>query len=184
MLATMTSMTQQALTDYYANWGSNSRQRFWSKTRAADTGYETPCWLWRGARSKDGYGVTSFSVRDASRASGWKTIKVQTHAVALFLAREEQVSEGLVIDHLCEVRHCVNPEHLRLIHPVENTRRRKNNSGVSGASYSAINKGYMARVSTNGRLRSRFFASKKYGDAHARELAKAWVQEARQKEER
>jgi hypothetical protein len=33
------------------------------------------------------------------------------------------IPEGLVIDHLCRVRSCCNPEHLEAVTPEENNRR-------------------------------------------------------------
>jgi hypothetical protein len=33
------------------------------------------------------------------------------------------IPEGLEIDHLCRVRHCVNPDHLEAVTHVENMRR-------------------------------------------------------------
>jgi hypothetical protein len=33
------------------------------------------------------------------------------------------IPDGLVIDHLCRVHNCVNPEHLEPVTPAENTRR-------------------------------------------------------------
>ncbi len=34
-----------------------------------------------------------------------------------------EIPEGLQIDHLCGVRHCVNPSHLEAVTPLVNTRR-------------------------------------------------------------
>lgn len=35
------------------------------------------------------------------------------------------IPEGMVLDHLCRVRHCVNPAHLEPVSDVENRRRGK-----------------------------------------------------------
>ena len=35
------------------------------------------------------------------------------------------IAEGLEIDHLCRVRHCVNPDHLEAVESKVNTRRGK-----------------------------------------------------------
>lgn len=69
-----------------------------------------PCWLWTGATTV-GYG--------RFRGSG-------VHRMAY----EELVGpipDGLVMDHLCRVRHCVNPAHLEPVTLAENVRR-----GLSG----------------------------------------------------
>jgi hypothetical protein len=42
------------------------------------------------------------------------------------------VPDGLVIDHLCRVRHCVNPAHMEPVTSIENTRR--------GRGYPIVNK--------------------------------------------
>ncbi len=68
----------------------------------------TPCWLWTRALSAKGYGSLGGS-RSAHRAS-WEL--VNGPAVV-----------GQIIDHLCRVRHCVNPEHLEAVTNAENVRR-------------------------------------------------------------
>jgi hypothetical protein len=69
--------------------------RFWSKARKDDSG----CWLWTASRFNNGYGQYR-----GSRAAG-------AHREA-YLTLVGEVPEPLVLDHLCRVRHCVNPNHL------------------------------------------------------------------------
>lgn len=80
--------------------------RFWARVEKTET-----CWLWLGASSLNGYG--RFSI--AGRMFG-------AHRYAWTLLRGE-IPEGLVIDHLCRVRHCVNPEHMEVVSPKVNTLR-------------------------------------------------------------
>lgn len=70
------------------------------------------CWLWTGTKNHAGYG--SFSVGRARRlgAHRWS----YEHFVGA-------VPAGLELDHLCRVRHCVNPAHLEPVTRQENLRR-------------------------------------------------------------
>jgi hypothetical protein len=40
---------------------------------------------------------------------------------------KEKIVDGLVVDHLCMVRNCCNPDHLRQATIAENTKKRKLN---------------------------------------------------------
>lgn len=90
-----------------ARQGHKPRQsrevRFNSKIRKDVSG----CWLWKGALNADGYG--SYCGEKAHRWSyrKWKG----------------EIPEGLVIDHRCRRRHCVNPDHLEVVTNEENIRR-------------------------------------------------------------
>jgi len=66
------------------------------------------CWLWGGGKRGKGYG--SFSV-------GGRGVYAHRFAYEQFVG---PIPVGLVIDHLCRVRHCVNPEHLRAVTNREN----------------------------------------------------------------
>lgn len=69
---------------------------------------EFGCWLFNNSLDKDGY---------ARVTSDKKTYKA--HRLFWELANGV-IPEGLVIDHLCKVRNCVNPSHLRLATPRQN----------------------------------------------------------------
>lgn len=78
------------------------RERFESKVERLASG----CWQWTGAILDTGYGVLT---------EGGKNGKVfRAHRVAyeLFIG---PIPEGLVLDHLCHNRWCVNPEHLEAV---------------------------------------------------------------------
>ncbi len=74
--------------------------RFWAKVEFTDT-----CWLWTGARTSKGYGEFHHDnrIRPAHR---W--------AYEFCVG---PIPEGLTLDHLCRVHHCVFPVHLE---PVTN----------------------------------------------------------------
>ena len=69
------------------------------------------CWLWKGCINPNGYG--QFNISGKMRGS---------HRVSYELYKGK-IPEGLVIDHLCRVRHCVNPEHLEAVTNQENCLR-------------------------------------------------------------
>lgn len=79
------------------NLSTSDLARFWSKVDKTST-----CWLWTG-RTHDGYGRFEL---------GRKSLRA--HRVSFTLAGGE-IPEGLVLDHICRVRNCVNPEHLRAV---------------------------------------------------------------------
>jgi hypothetical protein len=58
------------------------------------------CWLWTGARNGRGYGHFYYGGR-----------MVKSHRLSFTLLRS-QVPDELVIDHLCQNKACVNPDHL------------------------------------------------------------------------
>lgn len=69
------------------------------------------CWEWRGSKGSSGYG--RFQVNNRQ----WLAHRF---SYTLFVG---DIPEGLVIDHLCRNKICVNPEHLEIVEHRENTRR-------------------------------------------------------------
>ena len=84
-------------------------RRFWSKADRTDP---SGCWLWTAAVDEQtGYGRLGIGTRS-----------VAAHRIAfeLFVG---PIPDGMVIDHLCRVRRCVNPDHLEAVSQRENLLR-------------------------------------------------------------
>lgn len=98
-----------------ANRGS-APERFWSKVNTngpipeqrPDLG---PCWLWTRGMAK-GYGHFSVIGQPHIGAHVWA-----------YRTMVGPIPNGLEIDHLCRVRHCVNPTHLEPVTKRENVLR-------------------------------------------------------------
>lgn len=72
---------------------------------------ETGCWVWQLAIGGTGYGTITVNGRT-----------MRAHRV--YYARERgDIPEGLVLDHLCRNRRCVNPAHLEPVTDRENILR-------------------------------------------------------------
>ena len=73
------------------------------------------CWLWAGYKEEQGYGQLFY------RENG-KNKYVYAHRL-MYEQLVSPIPDGMVIDHLCRVRHCVNPDHLEVVTPRVNNDR-------------------------------------------------------------
>lgn len=57
------------------------------------------CWYWIGAKSSSGYGLTSISNENKAHRLAWKLFR-------------GYITSGMNVLHKCDIRCCVNPDHL------------------------------------------------------------------------
>lgn len=91
----------------------DQRGDLWNCYSLENKGHSTPCWAWQERKNKAGYGI-------------WFARGRTTVAHRLFYERRfGKVEEGMVLDHLCQYKGCVNPSHLEVVTAAENKRRGK-----------------------------------------------------------
>lgn len=81
-------------------------ERYWEKVNKAGAG---GCWLWIGCCNTDGYGKIYLD---------WKMRSA--HHFPWMWSGKEVPTFPHVLDHICKVRNCVNPEHLRVVTQADN----------------------------------------------------------------
>ncbi len=96
-------------------FGEEMHDRWDAKVREASSG----CWEWTASLNSRGYGLIS---------AGGKLMLAHRYA---YLAYTGELTDGLQIDHRCQNKTCVNPDHLALVTPLENTRRSQSPSAIN-----------------------------------------------------
>ena len=81
------------------------RARFWARVEKTEG-----CWLWKGKIKSNGYGQLMIGTK-------WK----HAHRVAYEFARGP-IRKGACVCHRCDVKNCVNPDHLFLGSHTDNMR--------------------------------------------------------------
>lgn len=78
------------------------------------------CWFWGNSKNTHLYGILMY-----------KGIKYLAHRVSYHFYKNDKLIDGLVIDHLCNNKKCVNPNHLKQTTIYENAFRPKRWSKLS-----------------------------------------------------
>jgi hypothetical protein len=100
-------------------------ERFWAKVDRSDN---SSCWVWTGCVLRNGYG--QIVVEDNK--------KDYAHRVA-YEIEYGPITPGLVIDHLCENRRCVNPGHLAMVTHRQNILRGSAQSALNHRKTTCVN---------------------------------------------
>jgi hypothetical protein len=79
-------------------------QNFWKHVNKTDS-----CWLWTGYKMATGYG--HFMDKQYKGSQPGKCWLVHRYAYANL---KGEIPPGLIVRHLCNVKACVNPDHLEL----------------------------------------------------------------------
>lgn len=76
------------------------------------------CWMWQRAKDPTGYGRVA-----------WHGKVAYAHRAMWEAHHSEPVPDGLVIDHICRRKGCINPDHLDAVSQLVNVRRTLVRSG-------------------------------------------------------
>lgn len=87
---------------------------------------ESGCWVSDLVPQRDGYCMVAFRGK-----------KLMLHRV-IYEQLKATIPDGYELDHICRVRCCVNPDHLEVVTPRENTLRSKNPAAIGAARETCI----------------------------------------------
>ncbi len=136
-------------------------ERFWAKVDKGGS-----CWEWQGSKCSDGYG--NFTTHHKG-----KTYKAHRYSYEQIV---ETVPEGMVLDHICHNRSCVNPDHLRVVTRKQNGENRlgpriDNTTGFLGVHLNKKTGKYYCVVAHNGKAHSKHgFSTAEEADVAVRQL--------------
>lgn len=74
------------------------------------------CWLWLNEINRNGYGTFIVRPKPGQR-------KRKMAHIEMYVQVKGEYDRSLLLDHLCRVRKCCNPDHLEPVTPKINTER-------------------------------------------------------------
>lgn len=91
-----------AVTTRHYSWAE-----FMSNVTPSDVPHNgSPCWIWTATRDRDGYGTLPSRARETAGDS------IRAHRFSYVIVMRKRIDPGMVLDHSCRTRSCVNPLHL------------------------------------------------------------------------
>lgn len=132
---------------------------FWAAVTKTDT-----CWLWGGDLTEKGYG---------RHYEGTRQFRAHRFAYEMEVG---PIPPGLVLDHVCHVKHCVRPQHLRPVTKKENAEnragaQRNSKSGIRGVVWEKRRNKWRVSCASNGReFHGGYYADLKEAAEAARQL--------------
>jgi hypothetical protein len=106
---------------------------------------ENGCWIWQRAKHPEkGYGMVNARSYGTPWAHRW-----------MWIEANGPIPDGLELDHVCRVRACVNPEHMRLVTHAQNMQNRASLPGSSSryrnVTWSKAREKWVALVTVHGK---------------------------------
>ncbi|AYV83316.1 MAG: HNH endonuclease [Hyperionvirus sp.] len=71
-------------------------------------------WIWQQYKNSEGYGQSTFN-----------DITISAHRLSYIVFNKKMIPDGLVVRHMCNLPSCVNPEHLEVGTPLQNSADKK-----------------------------------------------------------
>lgn len=124
------------------------------------------CEMWTGYCDDDGYGKFFFKKKNR-----------RAHRVSYYF-KHGDIPKGMVIDHICKNRSCVNVDHLRLVSQAENTLINSNSLGAINKARTTCKNGH-AFDKVYGTIKKQRYCSI-CENAKSKRLQKKWLKEANQ----